>query len=80
MSKYSTDKWIMDFEYIQFKHSNNKEMITEWVINNDQIPEANKTAILKRYGHTVHMIDPQHIDSGMDTIKRKPGRPKKDIQ
>lgn len=75
MSKYSTDKWIMEFETIQFQFRGDDDKIVHWVLTNPEIPEANKTAILKRYGYET----PQ-IDTGMDTIKRKPGRPKKDIQ
>jgi len=75
MSKYSTDKWIMEFETIQFQFRGDDDKIVHWVLTNPEIPEANKTAILKRYGY-----ETSHIDSGMNNIKRKPGRPKKDIQ
>jgi hypothetical protein len=75
MSKYSVDKWIMEFETIQFQFRGDDDKIVHWVLTNPEIPEANKNAILKRYGY-----EPQQIDSGMDTVKRKPGRPKKDIQ
>jgi len=75
MSKYSTDKWIMEFETIQFQFRGDDDKIVHWVLTNPEIPEANKTAILRRYGY-----ETQQIDSGMDTVKRKPGRPKKDIQ
>ena len=75
MSKYSADKWIMEFETIQFQFRGDDDKIVHWVLTNPEIPEANKTAILKRYGY-----ETSQIDSGMDTIKRKPGRPKKDIQ
>jgi len=80
MSKYSTDKWIMEFETIQFQFRGDDDKIVHWVLTNPEIPEANKTAILRRYGHMVHMLDPLQIDTGMDIVKRKPGRPKKDIQ
>ena len=75
MSKYSTDKWIMEFETIQFQFRGDDDKIVHWVLTNPEIPEANKTAILKRYGY-----ETSQIDTGMDTIKRKPGRHKKDIQ
>ena len=75
MSKYSTDKWIMEFETIQFQFRGDDDKIVHWVLTNPEIPEANKNAILKRYGY-----EPQQIDTEMTTIKRKPGRPKKDIQ
>ena len=72
MSKYSTDKWIMEFETIQFQFRGDDDKIVHWVLTNPEIPEANKTAILKRYGY-----EPQQIDTGMNIIKRKPGRPRK---
>ena len=75
MSKYSTDKWIMEFETIQFQFRGYDDKIVYWVLTNPEIPEANKTAILKRYGY-----ETQPIDTGMETIKRKPGRPKKEIE
>jgi hypothetical protein len=71
MSKYSTDKWIMEFETIQFQFRGDDDKIVHWVLTNPEIPEANKNAILKRYGY-----EPQQIDSGMNIIKRKPGRPR----
>jgi hypothetical protein len=71
MSKYSTDKWIMEFETIQFQFRGDDDKIVHWVLTNPEIPEANKTAILKRYGY-----EPQQIDTGMNIIKRKPGRPR----
>ena len=75
MSKYSVDKWIMEFETIQFQFRGDDDKIVHWVLTNPEIPEANNTAILKRYGY-----ETSQIDTGIDTIKRKPGRPKKDIQ
>jgi hypothetical protein len=75
MSKYSVDKWIMEFETIQFQFRGDHDKHVHWVLSNSEIPEANKNAILKRYGY-----EPQQIDTGMDIVKRKPGRPKKDIQ
>jgi hypothetical protein len=75
MSKYSVDKWIMEFETIQFQFRGDDDKIVHWVLTNPEIPEANKNAILKRYGY-----ETSQIDTGIDTIKRKPGRPKKDIQ
>ena len=75
MSKYSTDKWIMEFETIQFQFRGDDDKIVHWVLTNPEIPEANKNAILKRYGY-----ETQKIDTGIDIVKRKPGRPKKDIQ
>ena len=75
MSKYSTDKWIMEFETIQFQFRGDDDKIVHWVLTNPEIPEANKNAILKRYGY-----EPQQIDTGINIVKRKPGRPKKDIQ
>ena len=71
MSKYSTDKWIMEFETIQFQFRGDDDKIVHWVLTNPEIPEANKTAILKRYGY-----EPQQVDTGMNIIKRKPGRPR----
>ena len=71
MSKYSTDKWIMEFETIQFQFRGDDDKIVHWVLTNPEIPEANKTAILKRYGY-----EPQQIDTGINIIKRKPGRPR----
>ena len=71
MSKYSTDKWIMEFETMQFQFRGDDDKIVHWVLTNPEIPEANKTAILKRYGY-----EPQQVDTGMNIIKRKPGRPR----
>ena len=75
MSKYSVDKWIIEWEIIQAQFPGDHDKHVHWVLSNPEIPEANKNAILKRYGY-----ETTQIDSGMDTIKRKPGRPKKDIQ
>ena len=71
MSKYSVDKWIIEWEIIQAQFPGDHDKHVHWVLSNSEIPEANKNAILKRYGY-----EPQQIDSGMDTVKRKPGRPR----
>ena len=75
MSKYSVDKWIIEWEIIQAQFPGDHDKHVHWVLNNPEIPEANKTAILKRYGY-----ETSQIDTGIDIVKRKPGRPKKDIQ
>jgi hypothetical protein len=51
MSKYSVDKWIIEWEIIQAQFPGDHDKHVHWVLNNPEIPEANKTAILKRYGY-----------------------------
>lgn len=70
----SLPAWMIKLEEVQFKTNNNKELMVAYLLESPhakEIPDENKQALLKRYGYEAPEAEP--------VTKRKPGRPRKEI-